>query len=83
MADKKTKLGDCVGEKVHALSVVLDNDIPRKDAELLMGAIKMMKHVVGVGVNVVSLDDFSARTRMKHELFGKIIEVFQESEKDE
>lgn len=64
-------------DRVNALIVILDKDIREDDIQLYINAIRMLKNVIDVQLNVSDMSEVIAKTRLKHELISKIIGLFK------
>ncbi|PFI53869.1 hypothetical protein COM08_15230 [Bacillus wiedmannii] len=73
-----------MGNRVNGLIVSLDSDIREEDVEVILNAIKMIKGVQDVGVNIVEHKDWLNRTKIRQQLQSKVYkaidEAFKESE---
>lgn len=65
-----------MGDRIKALTVVLAVDVDEDDIEAVENAIGMIRNVAAVERHVVDIDDFTARTRVRNELWGKLHELF-------
>lgn len=65
-----------MGERIKALTVVLERDATIEDVQPIIDAIKMLKHVEGVTTLTDGLDDKMARIRVKGEIRQKILDLF-------
>lgn len=59
-------------DRYYALTVILDKDMRDDDAECVINAIKMIKHVLDVKGNVSNPDTWMAEERSRRELCEKI-----------
>ena len=64
-------------DRVSYLTVTLNRNLRTDDAKPLITAIKMLKGVVKVKINVADPDSFSAEARVKHELITKIYDILK------
>jgi hypothetical protein len=64
-------------DRVHSLTVVLEEDMRVDDCEDLMNAICMLKNVVSVTTHVTDVDDHMAIHRVKHEFKKKLWDVLK------
>ena len=62
-------------DRYNAFIVILENDIREDDAEATIKAIEQIKGVLRVTPNNVDLTESIAETRVKRELYGKIIDI--------
>jgi hypothetical protein len=62
-------------DRFYALTVVLEKDIREDDAEQIIDAIKMIKHVLNVKGNVSNPDIWTIETRLRHEIGMKLFDV--------
>jgi len=62
-------------DRYFALTDLLDEDIHVDDAEPIINAIRMIRHVLDVQPHVKSLNDWSAEERAKSQLRRKLWEV--------
>lgn len=62
-------------DRVHSLTVVLDENMRTDDVEALTNAIRMMKHVIAVDGNIADPESYMAQERARRELGQKLIEV--------
>jgi hypothetical protein len=67
-------------DRYHALTVILDHDIRADDAEIIINAIRAIRHVLEVRPHVVGVDMVIAtvRARLQYELIDKGLVVFRE-----
>lgn len=61
--------------RIKSLTVVLENDIRDDDIESLTQAIKLLRNVLVVKLNVANPEDYEARSRIKAELQKKLWDV--------
>lgn len=64
-------------DRYNYLTVVLEQDIRSDDAEPIINAIKMLRHVVDVRPNVTNSGDWAAQEKAKWELRTKLWEVLK------
>jgi len=64
--------------RYYALTVVLDKDMRSDDAESIINAIKMIKHVLKVKGNIANPDIWMAQVRAKQELVQKLFKVLHD-----
>lgn len=64
---------------VKGLTVVLADDYEEDDIKGLISAIKMLKGVIDVDFNPVSINDFINRSRIKEELQNKLFAVIDDN----
>lgn len=64
-------------ERYMALTVILDKDIREDDAQWIINAIKMVKHVKDVKPEVSNLELDVAMSRVRSELEEKIFKVLR------
>lgn len=73
-------------ESVKGFVVSLEKDIREDDVEYIVNAIKMIKGVQSVSLNVVNSDDYLNRTRIKYRLEDKLVkavrDVFESAKTD-
>lgn len=65
-----------MSDRIQALVVTLDHDYRTEDAERIAGAIRMIRGVADVSVNVTSMDDHVARMRVRSDLAGAFTAFF-------
>jgi hypothetical protein len=65
-------------DRINGVFVTLEKDTRIDDAEYLLNAIRMIKGVGDVSVNVVDFDSHMAKTQAKTELVSKIYEAIRE-----
>jgi hypothetical protein len=70
-------------DKYYALTVVLEKDIRKDDAEQIINAIRMIKYVLDVKGNVSNPDTWMAESRARRELGDKLFNVIYPKIKDE
>ena len=63
--------------RVQFLTVVLDDEIRDEDAEAVMAAIRMVKHVADVGTCGANRFEWGWRATKGAELFGELVEVLK------
>ena len=64
-------------DRIHALTVILDQDVRDDDVQPVIDAIRMVKHVISVEPHVTSLVDHSARIRVRTDLTTKLYDVLR------
>ncbi len=62
-------------DRINTLCVCLDKDYRDDDIQALANAIRMMKGVIGVELNVADSESWVAQTLAKNELRDKLWEV--------
>lgn len=62
-------------DRYFALTVLLDKDIYSDDAEAIIKAISMVKHVQTVEPHVSNLEFWSAQERARRDLGQKLLKV--------
>lgn len=62
-------------DRIHSLTVVLENDIRIDDAESLISAIKQLRLVIAVEPNVSDPSSVMATVRARDELSKKLWDV--------
>ena len=65
-------------DRIKGLVVTLDKDYREDDVEAIVGAIRMIKGVANVHLNVTDMDDHINRQRIRAELVEKLFEVLKE-----
>ena len=65
-------------DRISGVVVTLEEDMRVDDAENLLTAIRMMRGVADVSVNVTNFDHHMAKTQAKTELVRKIYEAIRE-----
>lgn len=63
-------------DRVNALLVVLDKDIRTDDIGSLVNAIKCIKHVVDVKLNIADVNSHIAKATAKQEFQTRFIELY-------
>lgn len=66
-------------DRIKGVYVALDKDYRIDDAEAILDAIKMIKGVSDVAVNITDFDDWTNRSRIRMELSGKLWEVLHDT----
>jgi hypothetical protein len=64
-------------DRIHSLTVVLEQNIRDDDAKPLMDAIAQMRGVLSVTEHVADVDTHMAEERARHELRRKLYEVLK------
>jgi len=64
-----------------SLTVVLDNTYRTDDIQEIVNAVKMIKGVSAVGVNVAEPDSYIAYSRARTDLLNKILDILSEEKK--
>ena len=59
-------------DRVHAITVVLEQDIRSDDVEAITNSIQMIRGVLTTKTHVTDISDHTARERAKHELSEKL-----------
>lgn len=62
-------------DRIHSLTVVLEQDIRTDDVETIINAIRAIRFVGSVEKHVADLETHSARERVRLELGQKILDV--------
>lgn len=62
-------------DRIHSLTVVLDKDYRDDDVQAIVAAIKMVRGVLTVGLNVADHNDYMARERARAELQIQIRDI--------
>ncbi len=62
-------------DRIDALTVVLERDTRDDDVEALVNAIKQMRNVADVALNVADVTSYSARARVQSELGPAFFQV--------
>ena len=62
-------------DRVHAITVVLKEDIRSDDVEAITNSIQMIKGVLTTETHVTDVSDHTARERARHELGQKLLKV--------
>jgi hypothetical protein len=62
-------------DRIHSLTVALDKDYRADDVQAIVNAIKMVKGVLNVGLNVTDHNDYTARMRARMELQDQIRDI--------
>lgn len=69
--------------RVDGLVITLDKDYRDDDVEVIVNAIKMIKGVANVEMNVVELKDYLYRSRVRWEVESKLIQAVRDIFGDE
>lgn len=64
-------------DRYSALTVVLSEDIREDDAQAIINAICMIKHVLSVTPHVTDMADHIAEMRTRREYQNKIFEILK------
>ncbi len=67
-------------DRVKGVYVALDKDYRTDDVESILTALKMVKGVVDVSINITDFDDWNNRTRIRQELATKLWKVLKNTE---
>lgn len=62
-------------DRIHSLTVVLENDVREDDLEPLIAAIRCLRGVLSVSTHVSDLEAYMAKERARHELGQKLLDV--------
>lgn len=65
-------------DRLKGFVVTLDEDIREDDAEDILNAIRMVKHVQSVEPITANFEDRMNRSRVRHHLLDKILDVIRE-----
>lgn len=68
-------------DRICAFTVVIENDIREDDAEVLASAIKMLKGVVEVSMNVTDVNQYIAESRVRADMGRKVLDVIYPEKK--
>lgn len=66
-------------DRIKGVYVALDQDYRTDDVEAILDAIKMIKGVSDVAVNIANFDDWTNRSRIRTELSGKLWEALHDT----
>ena len=66
-------------DRIKGVYVALDRDYRTDDVEEILNAIKMVKGVSDITVNIVDFDDWNNRSRIRQELSAKLWEVLHDT----
>ena len=64
-------------DRIHALTVFLDNKYREDDVQIIISAISMIKGVSEVKTHVSDIDTVWAESRVKSELREKLLELLK------
>lgn len=64
-------------DRVHALTVVLGEDMREDDVQALIDAIRMMRNVIDVRAHVTDVMMHSVHARVRAETLHRIIDLFK------
>ena len=67
--------GEIMTDRYNALTVVLEKDIRKDDAEALLRAIRQLRGVLDVTGHVADTDSYTAQERVRRELGEKLWNV--------
>lgn len=62
-------------DRIHSLTVVLDEPIRTDDVDHIVAAVSMIKHVAHVEKNVAHIDHYAAYARAHADISKKIFEA--------
>lgn len=62
-------------DRIHALTITLDQDYRDDDVEAIVNAIRMVKGVAHVALHVTNLTDHTARGRVRQEIGGDLMRL--------
>jgi len=66
-------------DRIKGVYVALDQDYRVDDAEEILAALKMVKGVSDVTGDIIDMDDWSNRVRIRHELSAKLWKVLHDT----
>ena len=66
-------------DRIKGVYVALDRDYRTDDVEEILNAIKMVKGVSDITVNIVDFDDWNNRSRIRQELSAKLWEALHDT----
>jgi len=66
-------------DRIKGVVVTFDKDIRVDDAENWINAIRMITGVIDVEPVLTDIDDHMNRVRIRHEIRGKLYDVFKET----
>jgi len=72
------RTGSNMTDRIHAITVVLDEDMREDDVESLCSAIRHLRHVIAVEKRVSDPESYMAITRARHELKMKLLNIFKD-----
>ena len=64
-------------DRVKALTVILEQDMRDDDVQVIIDAIRLIRHVARVEPLIVTAEDHLARARVKQELLQQIIDILK------
>jgi hypothetical protein len=62
-------------DRVNAFTVVLDKDFRLDDAQPILTALRMVRHVISVEAHVAGVTDHIATERARHELGQRVLDA--------
>lgn len=65
-------------DRVNSFLVVLDRDMRDDDAEAVLTALRMVKHVIAVTPNVATFSDVVAASRARREIEARLLAALQD-----
>lgn len=66
-----------MSDRIKGFTVALSEDLKEEDCQGIINAIMMIKGVVAVNTNVLNVDDYLARQRVKYELRDALYDLFK------
>lgn len=64
-------------DRIKGITVSLEQDVRTDDLEPLMDAIRQLRGVADVELVVADMDDWLARSRVRSELAGDFLEMYE------
>lgn len=64
-----------MSDRVHSITVVLDQNLREDDVLPILNAIQQLRGVMSVGTNIASVTDYVAEQRARRELGDKIMKI--------
>lgn len=64
-------------DRVKGITVSLEQDVRTDDIEPILDAIRQLRGVADVEVVLSDMNDWMARSRVRSEISGKLLEVYE------
>ncbi len=68
-------------DRIHSITVVLEENIRVDDAERILDALRMVKGVISADGNIADSESYMAESRARTELGAKLFEVVYPKDK--
>lgn len=64
-------------DRIHSITLVLDENVRVDDAEYLLNACRMLKGVISADGNIAEFDSHMAETRARMDMLSRVCETIK------